>query len=544
MEEFYGNSPGQDLAEVVNRISIDDLYKILGKDIISLVEAISDPKDINLTLRRIATEMLREQAYTLMARRDIQKICFNVMSEGKLTELVNRLGVKDIAVFRSLDLTENTKTWQSFLGFFGIDTHEAVPFSLEHELEEVRANYGLFPHQRQVADRVCNAIRGGHGRVVLHMPTGAGKTRTAMHIVSKFMTASEPSIIVWLAASSELLDQAADAFQNAWSQLGNREVSILRYWGNYSPDLTTPPDCIIFAGLQKMYALKTRDHIGILRLAKSVKLVIVDEAHQAIAPTYRDIIDILTETGSNNALVGLTATPGRTWSDIAADEQLSEFFGGRKVMLEVEGWDDPVAFLIEQEYLARPTFRRLEFEATPDLKPYLKDVAKGDDYDAALLESLAEHLGRNVIIINEIRRLIENGHTRIILFGSSVQHAELLAAALSAVGIDGQVVTGKTNSTSRTRSIRLFRKSSTKPIVLCNFGVLTTGFDAPNTSAAVIARPTKSLVLFSQMVGRATRGPKAGGNKTCEISTVIDIDLPGFGDIADAFTNWEDVWHD
>ena len=544
MEAFYGNSPGQDLAEVVNRISMDDLYKILGKDIISLVEAISDPKDINLTLRRIATEMLREQAYTLMARRDIQMICLNSMSEAKRTELVNRVGVKDISAFRSLDLTGNTKTWQSFLGFFGIDTHEAVPFTLENEQEQVQANYSLFPHQRRVADRVSNAIRGGHGRVVLHMPTGAGKTRTAMHILSRFMNASEPSVIVWLAASSELLDQAADAFQNAWSQLGNRDVNILRYWGNYSPDLTAPSDCIIFAGLQKMHALKMRDHIGVLRLAKSIKLVIIDEAHQAIAPTYQEIIDILTETGSNNALVGLTATPGRTWSDIAADEQLSEFFGGRKVMLEADGWDDPVAFLIEQGYLARPTFQRLEFEVTPDLKPYLKDEGKGDDYDSALLESLAEQLGRNVIIINEVRRLIEKGHTRIILFGSSVRHADLLAAALSAVGIDGQVVTGKTNSTSRMRTIRMFRRSSTKPIVLCNFGVLTTGFDAPNTSAAVIARPTKSLVLFSQMVGRATRGPKAGGNKTCEISTVIDIDLPGFGDIADAFTNWEDVWHD
>lgn len=81
-------------------------------------------------------------------------------------------------------------------------------------------------------------------------------------------------------------------------------------------------------------------------------------------------------------------------------------------------------------------------------------------------------------------------------------------------------------------------------MVLCNFGVLTTGFDAPNTSAAAIARPTRSLVLYSQMVGRATRGPKAGGNRTCEISTVVDIDLPGFNDITEAFTNWEDVWHD
>ena len=79
-------------------------------------------------------------------------------------------------------------------------------------------------------------------------------------------------------------------------------------------------------------------------------------------------------------------------------------------------------------------------------------------------------------------------------------------------------------------------------MVLINYGVLTTGFDAPRVSATVIARPTKSLVLYSQMVGRAIRGPKAGGNESALILTVVDTALPGFGQLAEAFMNWEDVW--
>ena len=75
-----------------------------------------------------------------------------------------------------------------------------------------------------------------------------------------------------------------------------------------------------------------------------------------------------------------------------------------------------------------------------------------------------------------------------------------------------------------------------------NFGVLTTGFDAPLTSATLIARPTKSLVLYSQMVGRAIRGKIAGGNDIAEIVTVVDTAMPGFGDLSTAFMNWEDVW--
>ena len=71
-------------------------------------------------------------------------------------------------------------------------------------------------------------------------------------------------------------------------------------------------------------------------------------------------------------------------------------------------------------------------------------------------------------------------------------------------------------------------------MVMVNYGVLTTGFDAPATSAALIARPTRSLVLYSQMVGRATRGTRVGGNAQAEIVTVVDPHLPGFGSVADA----------
>ena len=62
--------------------------------------------------------------------------------------------------------------------------------------------------------------------------------------------------------------------------------------------------------------------------------------------------------------------------------------------------------------------------------------------------------------------------------------------------------------------------------MLCNFGVLTTGFDAPQTSAALIARPTKSLVLYSQMVGRATRGHAVRGNREAVVRTIVDTSLP------------------
>ena len=542
--KFVGTGPGQDLDEIVGRWSADNLETVLGRDVIELVGGVTGVPDSLEMLRRITIRFLRERAGEMMARRDIRKLCLDAMSTEKIEELAQRIGTVNISAVRAMDPTQDGKTWNAFLGFFGIDFRGGALFAASLDQETIRPTFGLFPHQRQVAEKVRAAISGGHGRILLHMPTGAGKTRTAMHVVSRFLTDYGPCVVVWLANSGELLDQAADAFQEAWTHLGDREVHLVRFWGDHASELPAISDGLVIAGLQKMHALKTRDRIGLLRFANSVNLVVVDEAHQAIAPTYRGLIETVAETGTHNALVGLTATPGRTWSNIAEDERLSHFFGGQKATLFIEDWNDPVSFLMDEGYLARPSFRRLEIESAPELKPHLSTAGTSNEYATALLENLAEQVGRNVTIIDEAKRLIGAGHSRIILFGASVRHAEVLAVALCALEIDARVVTAQTAPLIREKIIKDFRRPSPKPMVLCNFGVLTAGFDAPNTSAAIIARPTKSLVLFSQMVGRATRGPKAGGNETCEVSTVVDIDLPGFGDVADAFTNWEDVWHD
>ncbi|MCY3950048.1 MAG: helicase-related protein, partial [Acidimicrobiaceae bacterium] len=116
------------------------------------------------------------------------------------------------------------------------------------------------------------------------------------------------------------------------------------------------------------------------------------------------------------------------------------------------------------------------------------------------------------------------------------------SSVAGASGLQADCITGVTESARRQRAISRFKRSGRRAQVLVNYGVLTTGFDAPKASAAVIARPTMSLVLYSQMVGRVIRGPLAGGTESCEIVTVADTSLPGFGNIAEAFLNWEDVW--
>jgi superfamily II DNA or RNA helicase len=220
---------------------------------------------------------------------------------------------------------------------------------------------------------------------------------------------------------------------------------------------------------------------------------------------------------------------------------LSQFFGTRKVSLRIPGFDNPVGYLIDAGYLARPTYRFVESASGVTLSEQeVRKLSETFELPETVLERLAADQQRNLLIVHHAEDLLRR-HRRVILFAASVQQSDLLAAVLAARGHRASSITSN-SGVERGETIAAFKDDEEVPKILCNFGVLTTGFDAPKTSAALISRPTNSLVLYSQMVGRAMRGTSAGGNIACEIVTVVDPRLPGFGSVMQAFTNWEDVW--
>jgi DNA repair protein RadD len=419
----------------------------------------------------------------------------------------------------------------------------ALPSTLPPTSVICRPTYGLFPHQRHAKRQALELLTRHPYRVMLHMPTGAGKTRTAMQIVAEHLRTVGAGTVVWLATTEELCDQAAEEFDKAWSYAGDREISLVRAWGGHRlnrADLISDSPKVIIASLAKLHASRSADQTLLAFIGSKVSLVVFDEAHQSIATTYREVVDVLLARGAK--LLGLSATPGRSWRDVAADFELSEYFSQTKVALEVEGYPSPIDYLIGEGYLARPNFRRVEHHSAVALSDREREqLAEELDIPEGVRDRLAADDIRNVAIIKECQRLVGR-HPRLLVFAATVAHADLLAVVLRGLKIDAYSITGGTPSAERSRLINWYRDGGSEPRVLTNFGVLTTGFDAPRTSAVLIARPTKSLVLFSQMAGRALRGVRAGGNASAEVVTVVDTSLPGFGSLESAFTNWEDVW--
>jgi DNA repair protein RadD len=407
---------------------------------------------------------------------------------------------------------------------------------------EIQGGYELFPHQRVAARDVSRMLHEAPHRVLLHMPTGSGKTRTAMSYVAGHLRGTEEGLVLWLAAAEELCDQAADEFADAWKKLGNRKISIHRWWGANEIGSEVPRDGFAVAGLAKIYSRGVNDPPWLARLGDRTTLMVFDEAHQAIAPTFRHVVEAIAARREGVGLLGLSATPGRTWNDVGEDQKLSEFFSKKKVTLKIRGYPNPIEYLVEEGYLARPTYRAIEHQGPELSEADRAALASQLDIPRTVLRRLADDHLRNLYIANEVRSLARRHH-RIIVFSTTVEHAEMLSVVLQAQGVPTRAVTAATGSTERASAIRWYRQHNTDETrVLTNYGVLTTGFDAPKTSAALIARPTKSLVLYSQMVGRAIRGPRAGGNREAEIVTVVDTGLPGFRSLSESFANWEDVW--
>lgn len=532
--------------ELILRLDEISVEEILGSDTLKLINKFN-PEISSYNLRRIIIDNF--SPVQLLRNPEHRLYFLELLKNHEVKILLEILGLKysDSNIYEELlqvKFKKNSKSESKLLGYLGIDLslyeEEIVA---EDFAEYASCQYPLFLHQRNAIREVNENFNGGINRILLHMPTGSGKTRTSMNIICSKLRDEEPGLIFWLASTEELCKQAADEFEKAWYALGNRNVKVYRFWGDHDINVDDVKDGLIVAGLPKIVsAVKKDDGIKfIANLANKSNLIVMDEAHQAIAPSYEMVIQALFNLGHNSQkqLLGLSATPGRTWNDVEEDARLADFFSRKKVTLQIDGYDNPVNFLVDEGYLASTIYKELNHYSTHDFSNEVK--LEDSDISAKVLKKLGEDLERNYKIINAAKSLI-NTHKRLIIFAPSVESSDLISFVLQSIGIKAFSVTGKTNSYERRASIKKYHSNDDTPIVLVNYGVLTTGFDAPKTSAAIIARPTLSLVLYSQMVGRAIRGKKAGGNSTAEIITVVDQSLPGFQSVSDAFKNWEDVW--
>lgn len=430
--------------------------------------------------------------------------------------------------------------------------------------------YELLDYQYYIKQRVLNNLNSDHlmERMLIHMPTGTGKTKTTMHIITNYInfSLSKQGIVIWVAHTIELLQQAYDTFESVWKHLGDGKINAYKLWGNKTiEDTGQQLNGVVFCGLSKLMSIADSHPELYERLQKDCRLIVFDEAHKAAARRTKKVIEGLMRMPDgykNRALIGLTATPGRT-TEISYDNNLlSDMFGNKLInidsnilnqinmgnlrALNTVAETNIIKYFQECRILARMKPQKLTYKTVfsekdiQTLSGALRDMGYDDkEYTDEQLRVLARNKERNLAIMSQLRQLhIDKKPT--IVFACSVDHAKMLAAMLTLEGIPNCLVLGEMAPMDRRHAIDVFKDRTSGVDIIINYEVLTTGFDSKNIKCVFITRPTKSIVLYSQMLGRGLRGPLMGGNEECDL---IDIDdnLQVF-DNETAFTHFNDYW--
>ena len=344
----------------------------------------------------------------------------------------------------------------------------------------------LRPYQREAIDAVLAARRDGSRRLLVCLPTGAGKTV----IFSRLAELARRPVLV-LAHREELISQAREKLQQALQ--GSAVVAIERGAERGAHDAH-----VLVCSIRSLHERRLAELVR----AREIGLVIYDECHHAAA---EDNLRVLRQLGVfepnwAGTLLGFTATTAR------GDGQ------GLNAIFQRIVYSRALPDLIDDGYLS--PLRGYRISTSADLT---RLSGAGLDFRDDELSEAVDIEERNALVARSIQELARDRRT--IAFCVTVNHARNLCRSLNVLGVPAGIVHGALQSDRRAAALAEFRAGTTQ--VLCNVAVLTEGFDDPGVSCIAMARPTRSEGLYAQCVGRGTR--LYPGKKDCLILDFVDV---------------------
>lgn len=568
------------LTECMKLFSQESLRKYLGENLIE--QMITEWEHHGPVTKKSLIEMIIQlNGIEILKRSDFRKDVLLHLQEKEIEEIFDLLPSAKKKNCSSLDKKVSaiaSLSWRpsdaniKFLQILGVDSSVLVNQS---ETESVvithqagKRFYELLDYQFTIKQKVLSELnkKGELKRMLVHMPTGTGKTKTTMHTLVNYYTFNlkKKGSVVWLAHTTELLQQAYDTFSDVWQNLGDGQITVYKLWGQRdSAKLGENINGILFCGIQKLQSIKKGNPELFENISKNTKLIIFDEAHKAAASETRQLVEAfmqLPDTYEDRSLVGLTATPGRTTLSGEENELLSSMFENRLISIDIKLLDrlnmsddaywnrkpetNIIKYFQNRKILSKivkePLIYDSDFSDLDLQQIRVKMTENGyEDYTKQALEIIGRNRNRNKAIMDKLREL-SSKQIPTIVFACSVAHAKLISFMLSLENIPNALVLGEMNSIDRENAIAAFKDRESSVNILINYEVLTTGFDSTNIRCVFITRPTQSIVLYSQMLGRGLRGPMMGGNEEC---LLVDIeDNLGKYDADMAFEHFDSYW--
>ncbi len=401
--------------------------------------------------------------------------------------------------------------------------------------------------QLELKDALIKTLneKGDKAKCMISLPTGGGKTRTAVEAFVEWLQPrfAEGKYLIWLAQSEELCEQAIASISQVWSSKEFSEsLRVYRFFGSNTIDLDDLCGGVLVCTINKLYNSVNSDDEFINEIISHCGALIIDEAHRATSPMYESLYLFSKKINGEDMfpICGLTATPGRIDTS-----NLSRLFQYNLITpnLGSKYEENPLEYFRENNFLAKPIHKEIQTKFSIG-KINIED-SNGQEsiinnlelhFKKTLNKDLAKDVLRNILIIETLRNIPRGQQT--LVYACTVDHAVYLSSIMNFYGKSSVVVSSDTRKPLRRKYIDQFKKGEIDFIF--NYGVLTTGFDAPKTENIVICRPTFSDVLYEQIVGRGLRGVKFGGTEFCTIIDFCD-NYQRFGD-QQAYNRFKHFW--
>ena len=518
------------ITQNLKSLSIADLSRILGEGLVQTLSSLGHSITKNFLIEAI----------------------LKIKGTGIFSSKIIRDHFAELAETEVINTWSGAKKCKELLQYF--DLSEAFLPSSKSSRKisaETEPGFILHDYQDHIKREVSNFLikETDKNKLMVQLPTGAGKTSLAMEsIYDFFRIAKDCKCIVWMAHTDELCEQAVESFIRGWQQKGTFKVRIIRLWGGRATAVLdeiqddTPTFVVTsFQSANSMLSTSSNEvMLAFTKIRSKTKLLVVDEAHMTLAETYQQSIEMF--SGENCKILGLTATPGR--HGIGGDEEetieLARFYEKNLINMDSFcGGLSPLAYLQEKGILSNVKRKKLVTDYGIDISAEdSRNISQQLAISYKTLERVGNDAKRNLLIIDQIQLLLEKEERKkILVFASSKANSDLLSAMLLLRNIEAISVTGETETSYRANTVTRFKNNEFQ--VLINFGVFTTGFDDPLIDCILIARPTFSVVLYSQMIGRGLRGTKNNGTEDCLIVDLIDnvINQPDLHQASDYFYN-------
>ena len=342
--------------------------------------------------------------------------------------------------------------------------------------------YTLRPYQQEAVNNTLNYFRKKREPAVIVLPTGAGKSL----VIAELARIAKGRVLV-LTHVKELVEQNHAKYESFQLKAGIYSAGLNKKDHNHK---------VIFGSIQSVARAKDS-------FFDNFNLVIVDECHRINdegGTQYQQVLSKLKENNPGICILGLTATPyrlGQGW--IYEYNHLGELKTTDECFFKRCVFELPLDYMIKNKYLTRPI--KLDIPVTCYDFSDLSD--SGKMYTAAQVEELLKSQKRlTPLIIKNIVDITEKYNRQgVMIFSSTVKHAQEILGYLP----EGQakIVLGDTDLKERDQIIDEFKQKRFKYLV--NVSVLTTGFDAPHVDIIAILRPTESVSLYQQIIGRGLR---------------------------------------